>query len=905
MALPKITPALPARAASALTVLALALASFLLLSPGALAARGHSAHAGARHYAPIPARCAKRTRMTARGRRTVRGCPRKRVKNTAAVLKPSLPVVSTALAPAGASTLPSAPEGGATHESHPKSRTGEQASGLPGETNGVVTDPIDSRFLTDVPFGTTSFWLQPWRAYLDTWPASTLTSSLGINFNVGPVQAESVAHLLQDSGFTLARKEIPWGALSYEDPTRFTNETRVRAILTALHNHGLRPLILLNANSNLPGPARLTTLTTLAEAPAGATSVQLDAASAAKVVPGKTGFDGLTFGSGPDILITSVGAGDIATLSRPLRQALPAGNHRATTLLYAPFQAPTLSDGAPNPVYEETMAGWLSYVATVNRYAASIFGPEGYDLEVWNELTFGSQFLNYEHYYAGEALAQAREGTAQGDARAGVKALAEDPQAQQGAEAEEEAGAESANEAETGAEASEEAETEESTEAHATSQALEETEAGSGEAAEEGQSEAATLSASQARPAALHTNVDKKVSKQIRRNVLVQTVAYVRDPPNGIPAGVGITDGFASQTPFPSGADAPLGLTALSKHLYGGGRVYPTGDPDDSRPINALGSRDSETGAALKPLFTPSYQALFPELLLTAIHTETVVRDIAPITTHIYGLPHGRNVGPAGGSPVQKWMTEYNLTPGKSTPVGPDGVTPENVTLTAADREHFEAKALLRSLVAMVNKGLSREYFFAAAPGPLSLISKSFYTALEANPETYPGDEAGGETMRGFRNMFSYFQGPGPGSELHQLQLLSIAQEGNHAQFAGDGTAAHPTLYDRDVLAVLPFQSSPTRYVIPFYVMTQDLLTLYQPGQPAEDVSRFDLPDESFRIKLGNLPESAADPTVSAHDPLSDTSTPARLLSREGTSAEFEISATDYPRMLTVEYPGA
>ena len=117
-------------------------------------------------------------------------------------------------------------------------------------------------------------------------------------------------------------------------------------------------------------------------------------------------------------------------------------------------------------------------------------------------------------------------------------------------------------------------------------------------------------------------------------------------------------------------------------------------------------------------------------------------------------------------------MTEYNLAAGQRDASSAPTASPRtNVTLTAADRAHFEAKALLRSLVAMVNKGLSREYFFAAAPGPLSLISKSFFTALEANPETYPGDAAGGETMSGFRNMLAHFQGPGPGGAARQLKL--------------------------------------------------------------------------------------------------------------------------------------
>ena len=94
--------------------------------------------------------------------------------------------------------------------------------------SGVVSDPIDPRYLTEVPFGTSSFWIQPWRAYLDTWPASRLLDSLGINFNVTPTEAPDVARLLQESGFKLARIEISWNMLSYEDPTKFVNEPNIR-----------------------------------------------------------------------------------------------------------------------------------------------------------------------------------------------------------------------------------------------------------------------------------------------------------------------------------------------------------------------------------------------------------------------------------------------------------------------------------------------------------------------------------------------------------------------------------------------------------------------------------------------------------------------------------------------------
>ena len=693
---------------------------------------------------------------------------------------------------------------------------------------------------------------------MDTWPASQLLDSLGINFNVGSTNAEATAQLLRDSGFTLARREIGWGSLSYSEPTKFLDESRIRAVLSALHNHGLRPLIMLNANSGNPGPAKHLKLETTSAAPAGAQTVTLTAASATAVVPGKTGFDGLSFGGSPDILITSVGAGDVATLSEPLPGALAAGAHPGTTLLYAPFEAPTLPDGAPNPVFGATLAGWLSYVASVCKLAASVVGPEGYDLEIWNELGFGSQFLNFEHYYSPGSEPPGSEPP--GSERAGAFAGS-------GNGLQSEVSESGGSEPEYGSQAT-------------------------GSEAEEGPEEM----------------TKGQITRAVIKTVFHETVAYVRNPASGISSGVGITDGFASQSPFPSAAGAPVGLTALSKHPYAGRQSYPSAYVfKNIAPLNALGKRDMAAGSQT-PLFIPTYESLFPEMTLTATHTETLIRDIAPITTNIYGFPHGRNVAPPGGSPAQEWVTEYNLGIGKAPVMGPDGTTPQtgaSATLTLADRAHFHAKALLRHLVSMVSKGVSRDYFFAAGHvGELSLIGEGFYAALEANPNTYPGDALGGETMTGFRNTLAQFQGPGPSGPARQLTLQSIAQDGNHAQFTGDGTTVHPNLYDRDVLAVFPFQSSPTRFVIPIYVTTRNLLTLYEPNAPNTDIHRFDLPDETFKITLGNLPETITPPTITAYDPLRNETTPAHLISQTGNTATIEIATTDYPRILTINYPG-
>jgi len=92
---------------------------------------------------------------------------------------------------------------------------------------------------------------------------------------------------------------------------------------------------------------------------------------------------------------------------------------------------------------------------------------------------------------------------------------------------------------------------------------------------------------------------------------------------------------------------APLGMTALSKHLYNGAKEFPAEYHEKHlRPLNALGVRDTENMKGFTPLFVPSFQSIFPEYFLSAIPTETLVRDIAPITTQIYGLNHGREVAP-------------------------------------------------------------------------------------------------------------------------------------------------------------------------------------------------------------------------------------------------------------------
>ena len=263
-----------------------------------------------------------------------------------------------------------------------------------------MATPIDAREQTLLRFGLRSHWLQPWRAYFDTAPATLLLNAAGLNFNVSADEAPATARLLAAQGFRRARVEVGWSALSYDDPTHLSNPADLATKLRALRDNGIRPLILLNAHHGVPCPTHFFEATLVEPARAGDRSVRVDAATAAQIVPGKTGLNALD-GSykAADVLFTSVHPDGTVDLSKPIDRDLAAGPHRAATLRYAPFQPPSLASGAPNPRFEETLAGWLSYVDTVTRAARETLGSDDFDVEVWNELSFGSDFLRAWTYY--------------------------------------------------------------------------------------------------------------------------------------------------------------------------------------------------------------------------------------------------------------------------------------------------------------------------------------------------------------------------------------------------------------------------------------------------------------------------------------------------------------------------
>lgn len=625
----------------------------------------------------------------------------------------------------------------------------------------VLADPIRASQQTQLRFGTRSHWLQPWRGYLQTVPARRLVDALGINFNPAPDQAAAAARELATAGVHRARIEVSWCRVSDSRPERLTGLASLRRTLLILQRNHLRPLVLLNANHGCPGPLRAFQVQLTAAVPAGARQLTLDPASIRQVVPGHTGLDSTTEYKAAAFLFTRVD-GDTVTLSKPLDRSLPAGSYKASTLRYLPFTRPG------DPAFEQTMDGWLRYVGLVTHAVKSILGGESFDVEVWNELSFGSDFLDINTYYNPALLPDAEQST--------------------------------------------------------------------------------------------------------QRQMLQRTLDYIRNPRNGV-SRVGVGDGFSNERPWEAGSSVPAGLTAIDKHPYPPRRTFPAQAVFNGvRPLDALGRPDGRQDAEGRwhDSFVPSYTAFFPEYFLSGIQTETTIRDLSPITTGVYGTPHGRFTHPPSAKPPQVWLTEAGMDPAGI----PSEVLPS-----------FHAKEVLRWATAWVSKGAARIYFYAVGSPGWGLVN--------------PAAPGGGEALRALGSLTEALEsGARPITRPRALRLLSVSDTTNAEQFAGDGTPAHPPLYDRDVIGFFPYQVSNGRVVVAAYVMTRNLLRSYRPKLPRSSPGRYDMPPTWFRLTIGGV--AGLSQKVGLVDPLAGRTAGVQVVARKGAKLVLDVALTDSPRLLTL-----
>ncbi len=637
-----------------------------------------------------------------------------------------------------------------------------------GSLAGAYTDP---NYLLETAFGNHSHWLQAWRAYLETVPASTFLDGTGVVLNdVDSCNQNLILQMLATHGIGCTRIEEGWSNASYTNPAQLNNLTLLRSKLLACQTWGVRPHILLNSNHGFPCPAQTFNRTVTATAAAGSNQLVLNDVSG--LVLGKSGytFSGhLAFG-----LVTAI-QGNTVTLSQGIPAQITANTSiPMATLKFTPFSDPQ-NDATD---YNATIAGWKSYVQTVATTCAQILGTtnaadKGFDLEIWNELTFGSDFLYIDVYYNPPIYPYTQTYTHDG----------------------------------------------------------------------------------------------------VWAHVVQATVDVVNANPSMF-SGVALIDGFANTVPWPASSTEPARVGALSHHPYPPINSYPANEQGGGR-VNALGQNEGSTG------YVPTYNLSFPEYFGTAIQTESSIRDMGPINNNVGSTVHGRYA--RSNNPCPLWITEIGWLP-----QGGNGIT------NAAQALALKARTTARFFTFYINKGTDAVTIYDAGNGDLGygIIQDNFVQYAKTNT-TYPANDSSyvspalAVTSQIAAKMTAGLDPTLTLATTRPLQVTSISDAHNHSQFMGDGTSAHPNLFDREVLALLPYQVNASRFVIPYYVVTRDVRQALAP--------------EIFSIALQGL--KGIGTSISAYDPINKANVPLTINSAGSNTLSLTVTATDYPYLLIVDEP--
>ncbi|MEI7026101.1 PA14 domain-containing protein [Paenibacillus sp. y28] len=661
----------------------------------------------------------------------------------------------------------------------------------------------------EIPFGIHSYYYAPWRSYMDTWDSRRYLEVMGVVFNVGPSEAPATAQVLGEAGIRSARLEIGWNNISYDDPTRLIDQQSKNAttMLQALKNNGIRPILLLNANSGGPAPSKATSVTLTKAAAAGDKVIYVSDVSAIK--PFYTGLQGqdskLMY---PVITAVNASTGE-CVLSAPLKKALPAGALSLVTLKYQPFSGAVYASGAANPAAQETVNGWMTYVGAVTSFAKNALGTEGaadagFDLEVWNEYSFGSEFLDINNYYETKfTFSTPLTYTNHGQTQTGVEVI------------------------------------------------------------------------------------------------LPMTVDYVNDPNNKLP-GVQVISGFSNQRPWDSGSSIWKGQSGFSRHYY-------TGYSSSSVISNETTSFKANTtydgiGQLEQAQYVPYHISAFPERWFYAYQTEYVVRDIQPFPGPY--PDHHRYANPGNGQTAQVWMTETNFNRNlfATELMNKTTVSASNAKLMNV-MHWIGTKSTLRNYVFYAHKGIHTINLYSVKGGDLAygILPDAFFTELK-NSNYQLTDKVRsqiGPQLKAVANVTKLMKTGVPIDHPRPIKVDSLYEYVPRIVYEGDDTPAHPTGYNQEDAAILPFQLDADKYAIGYYVVTRNLVKSYTDTKDPLDTKRYEMPPQVYEVTLSNIRGTGA--KVTAYDPVTDSEQEVNVVKRTATTLTVRMEMVDYPRFLLVQ----
>ncbi len=256
--------------------------------------------------------------------------------------------------------------------------------------------------------GSHSHWLQPWRNMVATRSLTAIRNGIGLNCDPG--YPSSLA-MFADAGFQHLRIGIFWSLASYDDPETISlaDNPETVTFIRAAKAAGLRPLVLAQAFDQSPCPFDL--VETTASGAINPSDTTITVASIEGLAVGLSGLTGyftsptqtsLDYLSPTQVmcpgLVTAID-GNRITLSKPVGISIPANATLVlNTLLYKPWSEIGTDD------YNTTMSGWTTYLGAISTFMQAVLGTAGasdlgFDLELWNETSFGSSFLDINNYY--------------------------------------------------------------------------------------------------------------------------------------------------------------------------------------------------------------------------------------------------------------------------------------------------------------------------------------------------------------------------------------------------------------------------------------------------------------------------------------------------------------------------
>jgi len=264
----------------------------------------------------------------------------------------------------------------------------------------------------DIPYPQTSFYTQPWRGWMETVPATKMLNGVGVNFQGNQqnlAQDDANLQYLASIGVHDIRVGSNWGNINGTDENSFSAQSQAywQSIFADCKRYGITPTLILYAGEGDPEPTTTPAYKpTLVGTPhVGDSQITVTGIPASDITVHQpnttTGSSGIQDGDSTfaHLLITNVvtnGDGSLTlTLSRPLDNPLTS----PVSIQYMKY-LPLYPVGTPE--FDNTATGWVNYARVITGLASSA-GLTNFNVEIWNELSFGSNFLNINNYYPNSA----------------------------------------------------------------------------------------------------------------------------------------------------------------------------------------------------------------------------------------------------------------------------------------------------------------------------------------------------------------------------------------------------------------------------------------------------------------------------------------------------------------------